>query len=440
MFYNIEYEFISKISVLLNEHGKEYQIVPNNETFFREYICDAFIYKRKVLIAVVEFKHKIKKTAIRELRLNRLLHYANKVKAPYCILCDDRIGYFYKADYYNNIENIKTPSRSLEFIIEHIIRKINDLEKEFNPNEILSIFKNTKNECNLNNLQLNNFIDGLNEDYIKNNITRLPYNGFSLSEEFERKFFTSMLIDREFNELCRYTSLSSTIRIIKDKKASVCSIACMNDKSECYYFDQYINNIDKIDYSSLSPYAIKEINSTFISSCAEIESRDKLTMWRMYGNDAKGTCLIYNIKKDLLKNNFFIAPISYANENNKHPYIEFIKKLIEKNICFNQLNIWKHFFKPVEYKDEKEIRLLYFCDDESKFKWIQSSDEIFCPIIEFPIEDEKKNEYPLIIKEIILGPKCPEKTTNLQQLRYYLSYNSIPRKVNISLSKIDNYR
>lgn len=159
----------------------------------------------------------------------------------------------------------------------------------------------------------------------------------------------------------------------------------------------------------------------------------------MYGNDAKGTCLIYNIDKDLLDDNFFIAPISYANEDKVHPYIELIKKLIEKGICFNQLNIWKHFFKPVEYKDEKEIRLLYFCDDENKFKWILSSDEIFCPIIEFSIENGN-NKYPLIIEEIILGPKCPENKINKQQLQQYCSYNRIPQKINITLSEIDNYR
>lgn len=433
---NIEYNIISKISELLNEYGSGYQIIPNNERFSREYICDALIYKKNVLIAVVEFKNVFKRLLNEKELLNRLLHYANKVNAPYCILCNDIKGYFYKT---NNYNNIKTPLRDLGFIIKYIIEETNNIEKNFSPNEILSIFKKAKEECNLNNLQFNNFIDKLDVDDIKNNISRLLDGSFSLSEDFERKFFTNMLIDREFNQLCRYTSLSSTIRIIKDKKASVCSIACMNDKSECYYFDKYINNIDKIDYSSLSPYTIKEINSTFISSCAEIESKDKLTMWRMYGNDAKGTCLIYNIDKDLLDDNFFIAPISYANEDKKHPYIELIKKLIEKDICFNQLNIWKHFFKPVEYKDEKEIRLLYFCDDESKFNWIQSSDEIFCPIIEFPI-DNGNNKYPLIIEEIILGPKCPEKITNRQQLQQYCSYNRIPQKINISLSEIDNYR
>ncbi len=436
---SIEYNTISNISELLNEYGREYQIIPNNEIFSREYICDAFIYKKNVLIAVVEFKNLYKRLANKGILLNRLLHYANKVNASYCILCNDTEGYFYKANNYNNIENIEVPLSNLELIIRSIIEEINNLEEKFNPNEILSIFRQTKNECNLNNRQFNNFIDELDVDYIKNNISKLPDGRFSLSEEFERKFFTNMLIDREFNQLCRYTSLSSTIRIIKEKKASVCSIACMNDKSECYYFDQYINNIDKIDYSSLSPYTIKEINSTFISSCAEIESKDKLTMWRMYGNDAKGTCLIYNIDKDLLDNNFFIAPISYAEKDKKHPYIEFIKKLLEKDVCFNQLNIWKHFFKPVDYKDEKEIRLLYFCDDESKFKWIQSSDEIFCPIIEFPINDGN-NKYPLIIEEIILGPKCSEKITNRQQLQLYCSYNKIPKKVNITLSEIDNYR
>ena len=34
---SIEYNTISNISELLNEYGREYQIIPNNEIFSREY-------------------------------------------------------------------------------------------------------------------------------------------------------------------------------------------------------------------------------------------------------------------------------------------------------------------------------------------------------------------------------------------------------------------
>ena len=168
---SIKYNTISSISKLLNEYGREYQIIPNNEIFSREYICDAFIYKKNVLIAVVEIKNLYKRLANKGILLNRLLHYANKVNASYCILCNDTAGYFYKANNYNNIENIEVPLSKLELIIRSIIEEINNLEEKFNPNEILSIFRQTKNECNLNNRQFNNFIDELDVDYIKNNIS-----------------------------------------------------------------------------------------------------------------------------------------------------------------------------------------------------------------------------------------------------------------------------
>lgn len=225
---NTEYDTISKISELLNKYGREYQIIPFNERSYKDYICDALIYKRKELIAVVEIKHQINKLIKIVEQQKRLLHYANKINAPYCILCNDIEGYYYKTSDYNIKEDIKTPL-NLDTIIKHIIQEIRDIEKLFSPGNILSIFKQTKEELSLNNPQLDNFIDGLNAEYINNNISRLPNGGFSLSKEFERKFFSNMLTNREFKQLCRYTSLSSTIRIIKDKKASVCSIACMND-------------------------------------------------------------------------------------------------------------------------------------------------------------------------------------------------------------------
>ena len=62
---SIEYNTISSISKLLNEYGREYQIIPNNEIFSREYICDAFIYKKNVLIAVVEIKNLYKNAGMK---------------------------------------------------------------------------------------------------------------------------------------------------------------------------------------------------------------------------------------------------------------------------------------------------------------------------------------------------------------------------------------
>lgn len=66
----------------------------------------------------------------------------------------------------------------------------------------------------------------------------------------------------------------------------------MNDKSECYYYDSYVNDDCCLDLATMPQSYIAELNSNFIMSCSEITRLDKLTMWRMYGDDAKGVCIV----------------------------------------------------------------------------------------------------------------------------------------------------
>lgn len=262
----------------------------------------------------------------------------------------------------------------------------------------------------------------------------------------EHDFFKMLLRPYNEEDICRYTTYGSLERILKEKKQSVCSIVCMNDETECYYADRYISNTgdEKVKDALLLNY--EELNDCQISSCTDKKMADNLSMWRMYGDDAKGVCLKFKVRKDLLDTkHFFLYYVSYADEENKHKELDLIAKLKELKIGeysyeFKAWYIWKHFFKPVYYKEEKEVRLLYFRQKEDQLKWIKA-DSIMAPVIEFNIET-RKNEYPLVLSEIMLGPKFPESKTNVVQIGYWKKLQGIEEEdpCLVVQSRIEGYR
>lgn len=54
-----------------------------------------------------------------------------------------------------------------------------------------------------------------------------------------------------------------------------------------------------------------------------------------------------------------------------------------------------------------------------------------------------KNRFPLILKEVWLGPKCDEKEVNRSQLEMYANQLEVKYKngiFKVMISEIDNYR
>ena len=72
---------------------------------------------------------------------------------------------------------------------------------------------------------------------------------------------------------------------------------------------------------------------------------------------------------------------------------------------------------------------------------------IFNPVIDFRINSKN---FPIHLKTIVLGPKCPEQTTNFVQLEEMIrrkkkeikeiSYDSNLDNLNVELSEINHYR
>lgn len=425
---------------------------------------DAIIYYGKTPVAVVEIKSDIQRLGQLRNGSQMLDNYSKSLGIALKILTDGKIvlSYLNKEDLRQKCDNRQFSDFDKFFSTFNKVKGTEIKEGEVDYDVIQDFLQFMKEDLNVNSeIRQNDFIEyikGLSVGEIKANLISTSNGRFYFKSDFENELFKKLLGKYTKNELCRYTSISTIFRILSTKKASVCSIICMNDKSECYYVDQYLNNQNnQLNLSVLPISEVEDMNDYLIMSCSDIDKFDKLTMWRMYGNDAKGVCIKYNIG-DLTKyKDFTLAPVSYALDNGKHPELEYIKNLHQANFggkifLFRNLGLWKHFFKPYDYIDEQEVRLLYHCpitERVKRYKWITTGDGIICPVIEFNIAEKDNNgnaltnDFPLTIDSIMLGPKSSEKYTNKPQLEIFSNSQNIyhiGKKVDTAISNIENYR
>lgn len=262
----------------------------------------------------------------------------------------------------------------------------------------------------------------------------------------EDAFFTHLLNGHIPTKLCRFTTRRNLFLLLKDGKQNMCSIVCMNDKSEETYADKKAG----LDESWDDEYF--ENNNCFILSLMPQDKSDDLTMWRLYGVDAKGVCLNYEIEKKQrgrkLRGDFFISCVSYGESPKKHRELEFLQGVGLININhwqfrFNRWHIWKHFFKSFRFKDEKEVRLLYLSDGKKKEEkiWIENNQSgIVSKMLLFPMIPT--NTFPLLLTNVIVGPKAPEPRKIAEQFSFIVSqeWDAYPTPILIGESEIKEYR
>ncbi len=277
-----------------------------------------------------------------------------------------------------------------------------------------------------------------------------------IDENDEIKFFKLLLPSFTEAEVCRYTSLNSLFTTINTLKQGMCCLNCMNDRTEGQYADRILNSYspmaDIIIKSAMSLISRKQINSKFnndiiyeigidkantsfiLSLCGD-DMIDNLDMWRLYGDNAKGVCIIYEIDYSFIhsQDEFFLARVSYGKDVDKHPELQLIKdindKLFDKQWVIKQWGIWKHFFKPFQFRNESEVRLLYVNDKTDMVHdrtWFMSNNNIITRMMLFDCGNVN-NAFPLKIKNIILGPNVYEEETNARQLKFLLFERGITR-------------
>jgi hypothetical protein len=274
---------------------------------------------------------------------------------------------------------------------------------------------------------------------------------------FENQFFIKMLGEYNETKICRYTSLKTIFEMLNNISFRMNGIVGMNDKSEVNYVETYLNGIEK-PLIKEHHNTIIAINNKYITSCSMVERKDDLTLWRLYSDDAKGACLIFDVKRKNLNNHILLQKVKYADEDGKHKELDFLKQIKEDvetitgyKFEFRKIGYWKHFFKPYDYSIEEEVRLLIIDNDslvKIKSDWVMtSSHSIINPIMDFRLNSKS---FPIQLKEIILGPKCVEQETNLVQIQEIIrrkkkeiamkSFDASLNSLKVVLSKIKHYR
>ena len=413
----------------------------------KQYRADLLMYMGGELEAIFEIKEKLTTESIDDTQV-QLMQLALSINAPFAVMCDGEKAYLF--DVYGYADKGYIPEWITLDEAMTLLTSLDEKEmpiSKYHAEKVVDAFKQAFRKSGISNKVQGGYFQSLSVEAILANATESALHSIHFSAEFENAFFKALLKAYAVDEVCRYTTLDTLNRIFTDKKQSCCSIVCMNDKSECYYADHYVYEKESLPLSALSDESVRELNSHFITSCTNISHADNLSMWRMYADNARGVCLVLHTDKDMMKNGFLLAPVSYGREDGSHPELEIVKEIMNTSlkkyrVMFRTFNLWKHFFKSFDYADEAEIRLLYTDRDTSHYKWIKTGENIFAPVVEFDAT-KASNKYPLILKKVIFGPKSPDADTNVAQLRMMAGMSQLKfheDKLKVEKSAIDNYR
>ncbi len=368
------------------------------------------------------------------------------------------IFFFKDKDFFKKLSNNLNEKLTLEKVINLIINKLQEIKEKYLSSGIISeIIAHVKEMSNINqiNLDIQSFIqNNLNKEAITVNDS-LDFEFADDSDDgFENKLHELMLKKPNIDEeVGRYMSLDSFYRTIRDRKIYFGSVIGMNDKSETKYYASKVY----YDTAYLEKYhdlEIKNVNESFITSYVKSDKIDNLTLWRMYGDNGRGICMVFKTLQE--KNSFKLREINYCTEYGSHLVLgllhSFVYAIKNSRFCdvrdtstfkFNKSYVWKHFFKAKEYIDENEVRLLYRFEKDI-IKETQNTIEmnwrvinnIIVPSILIPFDYEG---LPLKLTKIYIGPKAIERETNLKQIKHFLESQGFT-DVEVCVSTIDNYR
>lgn len=322
---------------------------------------------------------------------------------------------------------------------------------DINIDDFCSKMSQICSDCCIENMAP--FVDEI-KNHKKNELFRKDssFGSFWLVDKFENLLFKTLLGKIGINApIFKYTNAGSILYTSKNEQAMT-SVVGMNDATECMYADVYLKEKGLDTFLDNNTYAMFG-SKAYITSFSTKE--DDLTMWRLYGDDAKGIAYEYKAIDEELPEGFYLAPVSYANDIGVHKELDFVAemgKMIIDNclLSFKNLYLWKYFFKPKEYMVENEVRLLFFSSNpQDKSTWIETSTGMIAPMRIFPLVDKsndydckKVNLYPLQIVRIWLGPRMPDAQANKDNIGLLLNeaFGWTKESHPIESSKIENYR
>lgn len=408
----------------------------------RKYDADILIYHEDAHIALVEVKRPLTPDNISRAEIN-LKNLALSQGYLYAIITDDKQFRLWEAK--DGLEGTFRDA-SLEDIIDVIksIKTLIDDEENKKPHadDFCKEVQRLADECLADDNdrigRIKTFVADCKDIDFEVKDGRLRFSDIKK----ENEFFEQLIETFNGDTIYRYTSLNSLFLTLQSGSQGMCCLVGMNDKSEVYYADRYLNR-----ESGKTAYDRNKENNYFILSCVEDKPDEDLMMWRLYGDNTKGVRIKYTPKD--MPDGFRFAKIFYGSDIKKHPGLDFIREIQELKFgaikfWFRHFDYWKHFFKPYDYAIEHEVRLLYettASNPPKKTDWIKGGE--FSILMPLALFDEKK--FPLDIEEIKIGPNMSARDTNLLQIRQLVKEKSIQPiskdvDKNVTVSRIEHYR
>lgn len=216
----------------------------------------------------------------------------------------------------------------------------------------------------------------------------------------------------------KYTTMSTLFEILKSGKIRLNSIISMNDKTETSFLSDLTKNYD--EPSETAELTTIRANSTLIISFST--NTDNLDMWRWYGDDGKGVCMVF--ERDVVKDEdvMSVAYVDAALQKQIDKVKRFLSDLKKEGVDFrfHLLEDYRHYIKPKEYKPEGECRMIVKTGHHDGW-FIHSDNGIMTPYIEAKLVNavncETEGVFPYKLSKVILGPKFIEGGINKTQIR-----------------------
>ena len=253
-----------------------------------------------------------------------------------------RLGHRFRTDSF--IEGYDIPCWKIEFLHrgDLSVHKRNDLlEGQKTFDEWMQVITQIPEDADLKKKKICELIHNIYGLDIQ--ITDILYDPASeclvLKEEVEQNMLKNIKPERavEPDEIAKYTTLDTLVAVLQSGKIRMNSIVSMNDKTETGFLEEYIRNYEEDFDEECDKYlfADKEFITSFTTRI------DDLDMWRLYGDNARGVCMVFErINKDSDE----LFNISYIAE--KSDVLEKIAKLqdaLKDNSIRFRMNLLKKY-------------------------------------------------------------------------------------------------
>ena len=262
---------------------------------------------------------------------------------------------------------------------------------------------------------------------------------YILNEDAECQVLGKLIPQKAGNitEIAKYTTLDTLVSVLKSGKMRMNSIVSMNDKTETDFLEEVFRSYKEEYEQDYDKYlfADKEFITSFTTRI------DDLDMWRFYGDNGRGVCMVFERdtnKDDGLYKINYIDPAKEELTN----VSDLMDTLKEKGIRFrlNLLQKYRHFLKHADYDTEEEYRLLVRSDKPDGW-FVNSDNGILTPYLEFELRKTGKpddGDYPFKLKKVIVGSAMKEMVANLMQV-FYMGHQ-YGYSLEVAESKIQSYR